>query len=91
MILHRCGRWVGFNPIVFDAGAFSGEEPSSHLHPETERLPGPGRYTQGTLGNGLYGRVLLCLSTCLSAAHLSLSLPVRLSLTCFSLYLSAEV
>lgn len=32
-------------------GALPGEEPSSHLHPETERLPRPGRHPKGELGN----------------------------------------
>lgn len=84
---------MGFNPTVFDAGAFSGEESSSHLHPETERLPGPGRHTQGgkleggkwsiQRGTSLSVYLSICCSpvsvtTSLAVSNLSVSLPVCL-------------
>lgn len=35
--------------FMFDVGKVSGQESSSHLHPETERLPRPGRHTEGKM------------------------------------------
>lgn len=35
--------------FMFDVGKISGQESSSHLHPETERLPRPGRHTEGEM------------------------------------------
>lgn len=51
---HRCAQWVEPNQTVFDAGTFSGEEPSSHLHPQTQRVPGSCCNTQGMLGNIIF-------------------------------------
>lgn len=64
--------------IVSDAGEVSGEEPPTHLHPETERLPGPSRHSQGKMEISLFTTAMMshCNDDITSIQYFSVLSPV---------------
>lgn len=59
---------------IFDAGKVPGEEPSSHIYPETARFPRPSCNSQGEMGNAVWRWVTAIVIKDLSQEFISLFL-----------------